>query len=167
MENLALTESTYYILLSLYHPQHGYGIMQQTEQLSGGRVRLAAGTLYGALNALCEKRLDFSPAHGKREPEKRISADPFRVRGTQARVGPAGRTGNQWPQHFTGGISVSETKKLHKVFWVWEYEKEERWLNEMAQEGWALKKASLCTYVFEKDRTGRIHHPGRNTGQLS
>ena len=35
MENLALTESTYYILLSLYHPQHGYGIMQQTEQLSG------------------------------------------------------------------------------------------------------------------------------------
>ena len=49
MENLALTESTYYILLSLYHPQHGYGIMQQTEQLSGGRVRLAAGT------ALCEK----------------------------------------------------------------------------------------------------------------
>ena len=55
MENIALTESTYYILLSLYHPQHGYGIMQQTEQLSGGRVRLAAGTLYGALTSLCEK----------------------------------------------------------------------------------------------------------------
>lgn len=55
METPALTESTYYILLSLYHPQHGYGIMQQTEQLSGGRVRLAAGTLYGALNSLCKK----------------------------------------------------------------------------------------------------------------
>ena len=55
MESLALTESTYYILLSLYHPQHGYGIMQQTEQLSGGRVHLAAGTLYGALTSLCEK----------------------------------------------------------------------------------------------------------------
>ncbi len=54
-ENIALTESTYYILLSLYTPQHGYGIMQQTEQLSGGRIRLAAGTLYGALNSLCEK----------------------------------------------------------------------------------------------------------------
>ena len=54
-ENIALTESTYYILLSLYSPQHGYGIMQQTEQLSGGRIRLAAGTLYGALNSLCEK----------------------------------------------------------------------------------------------------------------
>ena len=54
-ENIVLTESTYYVLLSLYTPQHGYGIMQQTEQLSGGRIRLAAGTLYGALNALCEK----------------------------------------------------------------------------------------------------------------
>ena len=54
-ENIALTESTYYILLSLYTPQHGYGIMQQTEALSGGRIRLAAGTLYGALNSLCEK----------------------------------------------------------------------------------------------------------------
>ena len=54
-ENLVLTESTYYILLSLHTPQHGYGIMQQTEQMSGGRVRLAAGTLYGALNSLCDK----------------------------------------------------------------------------------------------------------------
>ena len=51
----ALTEATYYILLSLYQPRHGYGIMQQTESLSGGRVKLAAGTLYGALNNLCDK----------------------------------------------------------------------------------------------------------------
>ena len=51
----ALTEATYYILLSLHKPRHGYGIMQQTEEMSGGRVRLAAGTLYGALNTLCDK----------------------------------------------------------------------------------------------------------------
>ena len=54
-DSLAMTESTYYILLSLTQPQHGYGIMQQTEAMSKGRVRLAAGTLYGALNSLCEK----------------------------------------------------------------------------------------------------------------
>ena len=53
--DLVLTEATYYILLSLFEPQHGYGIMQRTEQLSGGRVRLAAGTLYGALTSLCDK----------------------------------------------------------------------------------------------------------------
>ena len=51
----ALTEAVYYILLSLLQPMHGYGIMQNAETLSGGRVRLAAGTLYGALNTLLEK----------------------------------------------------------------------------------------------------------------
>jgi len=51
----ALTESSYYILLALVKPQHGYGIMQEAERMSSGRVRLAAGTLYGALTAMVEK----------------------------------------------------------------------------------------------------------------
>jgi len=55
MPNAALTEAVYYILLSLIQPLHGYGIMQKVEALSNGRVRLAAGTLYGALNTLVEK----------------------------------------------------------------------------------------------------------------
>ena len=54
-DNYALTEAVYYILLSLWTPRHGYGIMQEAERLSGGRVRLAAGTLYGALNTLLGK----------------------------------------------------------------------------------------------------------------
>ena len=54
-DSFALTEATYYILLSLVSPRHGYGIMLLTEALSGGRVHLAAGTLYGALNALSTK----------------------------------------------------------------------------------------------------------------
>ena len=54
-DGFALTEATYYILLSLVRPRHGYGIMQLTEELSGGRVHLAAGTLYGALSALSDK----------------------------------------------------------------------------------------------------------------
>lgn len=55
MQPVVLTEAVYYILLSLDEPLHGYGIMQNVEQLSGGRVRLAAGTLYGALNTLLDK----------------------------------------------------------------------------------------------------------------
>jgi DNA-binding PadR family transcriptional regulator len=54
-ENIALTEAVYYILLSLYTPLHGYGIMQNVERLSAGRVKLAAGTLYGAISAMLEK----------------------------------------------------------------------------------------------------------------
>lgn len=55
MANSALTEAVYYILLSLTEPLHGYGIMQNVSQLSNGRVNLAAGTLYGAINTLLEK----------------------------------------------------------------------------------------------------------------
>lgn len=55
MPGAALTEAVYYILLSLMEPMHGYGIMQNVERLSGGRVRLAAGTLYGAISTLLEK----------------------------------------------------------------------------------------------------------------
>ena len=51
----ALTEAVYYILLSLVTPRHGYGIMQETERMSQGRVKLAAGTLYGAINGLLDK----------------------------------------------------------------------------------------------------------------
>ena len=54
-ENIALTEAVYYILLSLYAPLHGYGIMQRVTELSAGRVKLAAGTLYGAIGTLLEK----------------------------------------------------------------------------------------------------------------
>ena len=55
MGTTALTEAVFYILLSLDRPLHGYGIMQNVEDLSGGRVRLAAGTLYGALSTLTER----------------------------------------------------------------------------------------------------------------
>jgi DNA-binding PadR family transcriptional regulator len=55
MSNIILTEAVYYILLSLEEPLHGYGIIKNVEKLSGGRVRLAPGTLYGALNTLKEK----------------------------------------------------------------------------------------------------------------
>ena len=59
-KNLPLTETVYYILLALYEPAHGYIIMQRVEELSGGQVRLAAGTLYGAVENLLGKGLIVS-----------------------------------------------------------------------------------------------------------
>jgi DNA-binding PadR family transcriptional regulator len=52
----ALTETTFLVLLSAYQPNHGYGMMQFIERETGGRVLLGAGTLYGALNSLQEKK---------------------------------------------------------------------------------------------------------------
>lgn len=51
----ALTEVTFFILLSLYTPKHGYSIMQFIEEKTGGRLSLGAGTLYGALTSLQDK----------------------------------------------------------------------------------------------------------------
>ena len=50
-----LTESTYLIMLSLIQPMHGYGVMQEVKELTGGVVRLGPGTMYGALTALQER----------------------------------------------------------------------------------------------------------------
>lgn len=55
-EKTALTEAVYYILLSLFTPMHGYGIMQNAKVLSNERVNLGPGTLYGAINTLLEKK---------------------------------------------------------------------------------------------------------------
>ncbi|MBR3715440.1 MAG: helix-turn-helix transcriptional regulator [Clostridia bacterium] len=52
----ALTETAYYILLSLQTPLHGYAIMQNIKSITNGRISMGAGTLYGALNALNEKK---------------------------------------------------------------------------------------------------------------
>jgi len=64
-----LTEAFYYILLSLYQPLHGYGIMQNVEKLSDGRIVLAAGTLYGALSTLLER--DWIESTGEADTRKK------------------------------------------------------------------------------------------------
>ena len=86
MTNPPLTEAVYYILLSLNEPLHGYGIMQKAEQLSSGRVRLAAGTLYGALNTLLEKGwIAAGPQEGR---QKRYQLTP---QGREALLGELDR----------------------------------------------------------------------------
>ncbi len=49
---LPLTEATYYILLALVEPLHGYGVMQKVEHISEGTVAIGPGTMYGALTNL-------------------------------------------------------------------------------------------------------------------
>ena len=48
-----MREPTYFVLASLLEgPLHGYAIIKRTEDMSAGRVRLATGTLYTALDRL-------------------------------------------------------------------------------------------------------------------
>jgi len=54
---LPLSESTFYILLALVEPLHGYGVMQKVETLSDGLVKIGPGTLYGAFTTLETEKL--------------------------------------------------------------------------------------------------------------
>ena len=51
-EQHPMTEAMYYILLALLKPGHGYGMMQRIRELSGGRLEMGPGTLYGVLSRM-------------------------------------------------------------------------------------------------------------------
>lgn len=54
--NLPLTETTYFIMLSLApEPKHGYAIMKNVKVLSDHRITLSTSTLYSALKRLLEQ----------------------------------------------------------------------------------------------------------------
>lgn len=80
----ALTEAVYYILLSLVEPRHGYAIMQHVEAMSRGRLRISAGTMYGALSGLIGKGwIEPLDSDGGRKKEYRITAAGLEALGAE------------------------------------------------------------------------------------
>lgn len=49
---IPMTETTYYTLLSVIVPRHGYAIMQFVNKLTKGRIQLGIGTLYTMVGRL-------------------------------------------------------------------------------------------------------------------
>ncbi len=75
-KSLPLTETTFYILLSLMEPMHGYGVMQKVEELSDGNVRIAAGTMYGAIENLSKNKfIKTVPSKDKRRKLYQVTED--------------------------------------------------------------------------------------------
>lgn len=54
-KNTPLTEALFYILLSVRRPNHGYGIIQEVERMTAGRLVMGPGTLYGAIQTMTAK----------------------------------------------------------------------------------------------------------------
>ncbi|MEE3361945.1 MAG: PadR family transcriptional regulator [Anaerovoracaceae bacterium] len=46
---MPMTETAFYILLSLQEERHGYGITQRISELTDGNVVIGPGTMYGTL----------------------------------------------------------------------------------------------------------------------
>ncbi|WP_353485875.1 PadR family transcriptional regulator [Apilactobacillus xinyiensis] len=67
IKHLPLTETTFYIMMVLHSPLHGYAIMQKVESISKGKVKIAAGTMYGAIEHLLSlKWIKSVPSNDKR-----------------------------------------------------------------------------------------------------
>ena len=63
-----MTEAMYYVLLALTRPDHGYGLMQRIKELTGGRVVMGPGTLYGIITRLeREKLITLEQQDGRRK----------------------------------------------------------------------------------------------------
>jgi len=76
MESLPLTEPVLLVLLSLAEqPRHGYSLLKDVERMSGGRVKLSTGTLYGALRRL----LDGAWIERVEEDESPRDRQPYRL----------------------------------------------------------------------------------------
>ena len=56
IQETPLTETACLILLAMFKPNHGYGVMQFVEEKTNGRVVFGPGTLYGAINNLAKKK---------------------------------------------------------------------------------------------------------------
>ena len=54
---IPMTETTYYTLLALNEPRHGYAIMQFISELTKKRIQMGTGTLYTMLGRLVEDKL--------------------------------------------------------------------------------------------------------------
>lgn len=79
-----MTEATYYILLALMKPGHGYGMMQRIKELSGGRIEMGPGTLYGVLTRMNKEGLitltsEEAPPEELRYHRRRKKRASFRV----------------------------------------------------------------------------------------
>lgn len=47
-----MTESSFYILLCMRRPNHGYGVVQMVKEMTQGEILLAPGTMYGSLSKM-------------------------------------------------------------------------------------------------------------------
>lgn len=78
-----LTEPMYYILLALLEPQHGYGIMQEVDRRTAGRVKIGAGTLYNLLSRFEEENIIKQVSEENRRKTYTLTDKGFTILGDE------------------------------------------------------------------------------------
>ena len=82
---LPMSETMFYILSSLTAERHGYGIMEQVAERTGGRVVLGAGTVYQSLGKLEKAGLIAVAREVDRRKEYRMTPEGWEVLRSEAR----------------------------------------------------------------------------------
>jgi DNA-binding PadR family transcriptional regulator len=97
---LPLTESTYYILLALTEPRHGYAVMQKVAEISQGNVDVGPGTLYGAFSTLEKEGLIEKVREADRRKTYALTAKGEAILQEQVhRLEVMARVGAAWSTH--------------------------------------------------------------------
>ncbi len=71
---LPLSETTFYTMICLVEPMHGYALMQKAEQISQGCIKIGAGTLYTIFSTLEKEALIEMVSEGDRRKVYRLTA---------------------------------------------------------------------------------------------
>ena len=82
---IPMSETMFYILLSLREERHGYGIMQHVEEITNGRIRLGAGTIYQSISKLLGDGLICATGEDERRKSDVITELGMRILTGEAR----------------------------------------------------------------------------------
>ena len=151
-----LTDALFYVLLALRQPKHGYGIIQEVQELTNGRLVLGAGTLYGALKMLEERGWIslYSQQNDSRKKKEYLITEEgrkaFLLYGSKCMK--IKNKGSLKAGSLKGGSRMKE--KLVRWKFYFDKDKEEQWLNEMAAKGWSMKSFFAGRYTFEQTQPG-------------
>jgi DNA-binding PadR family transcriptional regulator len=93
---LPMTETAFYLLLALREERHGYGAMQYVRELTNGRLKIGAGTIYGTLSKM-EKDGLIQPVseYDRRKTYRQTLLGEEILRKEMARLGELVRNGKK------------------------------------------------------------------------
>lgn len=148
-----MSEAMYYILLALLHPVHGYGVMQRVRELSGGRLVLGPGTLYGILTRMHTE--GYIPPGECGGPAQGLRHHRGGDTGAAGGIPAAQDHGAGW-KHTGGGTQMKRRYALHP--WNLPSGKPNQFYSEMAAKGWFLEKRGAWFSRFRRGEPAAMRY---------
>lgn len=145
-----MTEAMYYLLLALLRPAHGYRLMQQVSEASGGRVTMGAGTMYGLLSKLEKEGLIKLQNQDERKED--VCAYAGGKRGAARGISPSAAACVRWGRD-GGGRTVKRSYRFSLPTWA--VTQREDYYERMAARGLFVRRCGGIVTSFERGEPQR------------